>query len=198
MNQEQLAKALKALETFDRAAQSHGWHADQGSGDSPFKARRLWKAAKTRLSNMLKDIMANDTAALERPIVKLEPAERAALRDAFDAIDGVVRMPELPPSVALIELGKMGYTVEEWKHFDSWWVGYAIEKSAICTICEVTGKAIIEVCKPHDYAEILLPSGERIEPERRPAHGEERCTYSLPHGPRCILQKGHKGMHDLD
>lgn len=190
MNKEQLQKALKALETFDKAAQSHGWQADQGHGDSPFKARRLWKSAKTRLTNMLKDIAAEDAALFDRPIVKLEPAERAALREAFEAIDGVVKLPETPPRVAELELARMGYAVEEWKHCDGWWVGYAVEKSAICTICVVTGKAIIEVCKHHDYAEIHLPSGERIE--------HARCSYTLPNGPRCILLEGHSGPHDVD
>lgn len=85
MNQKQLADALRALETFDKAAQNHGWQQDQGSERDALRAQRLYKAAKARLINMLKDIAAGNGFTLERPIVKLEDAERAALREAFDA-----------------------------------------------------------------------------------------------------------------
>lgn len=59
MNKEQLEKVMRALETFDRAAVAHGWHADQGGALTAFRAKKLYKAAKTRLTNLLKDIAAN-------------------------------------------------------------------------------------------------------------------------------------------
>lgn len=62
MNQEQLQKALKALEAFDRAAQSHGYEEDQGSESDAFRAKKRYKAAKSRLVNMLKEIAAEDNS----------------------------------------------------------------------------------------------------------------------------------------
>jgi len=63
MNKAQLDKALKALDTFDRAAQSHGWEQDQGSDSDAFRAKKRYKAAKSRLVNMLKEIAAADEHA---------------------------------------------------------------------------------------------------------------------------------------
>lgn len=62
MNKKQLEQVLRALETFDRAAQAHGWHEDQGSATTAFRAKRLYKAAKTRLRNLLKDVATSPTA----------------------------------------------------------------------------------------------------------------------------------------
>lgn len=60
MNAQQRA-LLQALETFDRAAQTHGWEADQGSEENAKKAARLHKAAKARLRNLLLS-MSEDAA----------------------------------------------------------------------------------------------------------------------------------------
>jgi hypothetical protein len=85
INIEQLARVLRAVETLDKAAQSWGWMQDQGSERQAFRAKRLWKAAKTRLLNMLKDIEASDSqAALPGAVPGLNDLltheEREALR----------------------------------------------------------------------------------------------------------------------
>jgi hypothetical protein len=56
MDSEKLKKVLEALETFDRAAQAHGWHSDQGGMTTAYRAKRLYKAAKARLTALLRDI----------------------------------------------------------------------------------------------------------------------------------------------
>lgn len=56
MDKEQREKLLKALDTFDRAAQAHGWHQDRGGQTTAYRAKRLYKAAKTRLISMLEDV----------------------------------------------------------------------------------------------------------------------------------------------
>lgn len=147
MNKQQLAKVLRALETFDRAALSHGWHADQDGRTTAFKAKRLYKSSKTRLVNMLRDIQVDDSAPPTQPLV---PGLDTLLSD-------IPEQPR-PPALAVKKLRSMGYSVAEWQHFDGWWVGYShYDNPAICTISEVTGKAFIEVCKPHDHATIELP-----------------------------------------
>lgn len=65
MNKQQLERVLRAVETFDRASQKYGSDnygaiAGQVNSHEVFKARRLYKAAKTRLVNMLKDIERDD------------------------------------------------------------------------------------------------------------------------------------------
>lgn len=158
MNIEQLAKVLRALEAFDRSAQAHGWHADQGGQTTAFRAKKLYKAAKTRLTNLLKDVCVQDAGEPPRPIVQglddlLTVEERRALREEHRA-----QTSPSPPAAAVKELQLRGYSVLEWHYTDGWWVGYAHrDNPAICTISEVTGKALIEICKPHDYAEVLLP-----------------------------------------
>lgn len=85
MNIEQLVRVLRAVETFDKAAQTHGYLQDQGSEREAFRAKRIYKAAKTRLLNMLKDIEASDSqAALPGAVPGLNDLltheEREALR----------------------------------------------------------------------------------------------------------------------
>lgn len=159
MNKKQLSQALRALETFEHAALSYGWHADHNGQTTEFKAKRLYKAAKTRLTNILKDIAADDATPVTQPLVPgvdslLTAEEREALRG--EASD-IPEQPD-PPAAAAKKLRSMGYSVAEWHHFDGWWVGYAHhDNPAICTISEVSGKAFIEVCKPCDHATVELP-----------------------------------------
>lgn len=57
-----------------------------------------------------------------------------------------------PPEAALAQLRKWGHIVDNWKYRDEWWVGYST--TAICTVSEITGKLIVEVCARIHYAEI--------------------------------------------
>lgn len=158
MNKKQLEQVLRALETFDHAALAHGWHADQDGQTTAFKAKKLYKAAKTRLSNMLKDIAAEEAAPPTQPLVPgldslLTDEERRALRSEYETSTQIA-----PPAAAVKKLRSMGYSVAEWMHFEGWWVGYAHhDNPAICTISEVEGRAFIEVCKPYAHATLELP-----------------------------------------
>jgi hypothetical protein len=60
-----------------------------------------------------------------------------------------------PPKEGIQKLLEMGYQVDSWTYRKGWWVGYARYTPAICTICIVTGKLLIEVCKRVEYAEVI-------------------------------------------
>lgn len=91
MNQAQLAQVLKAIDTFDRATQAMRGCLDCGQGRC-VRSKRLYKAAKARLVNMLKDItvedMASPTPASGSIVHVLTQDEKDALREVVQQVNG--------------------------------------------------------------------------------------------------------------
>lgn len=62
-----------------------------------------------------------------------------------------------PPRAGVQALKELGYRVTEWAAYtDDWWVGYDEKQAAICTICQVTGKVLVEACKQVAFKEVIL------------------------------------------
>ena len=83
MNKAQLQALLRAVDTLDQAAQARG-------REDTFKAKRLHRAARARLVNMLKDIAAIDSGILD---ANLTDEERAALREVIQQVNGGLPSP---------------------------------------------------------------------------------------------------------
>jgi Mn-dependent DtxR family transcriptional regulator len=83
MNKEQLAELLRAVGTLDRAAVAYGQK-------ESVRTHRLYRAALSRLVNMLKDIAAIDAGVLD---ANLTDDERAALREVIQQVNGGLPSP---------------------------------------------------------------------------------------------------------